>query len=149
MNRNTARSFFFDPLQYGGLGLPALYTSAGIGQLHLLLSRLHLQDKIVKLILMAISYIQLLVGCSTLFINTAYDKYYPLADDSWLTSIWCFLSKIKMQLQIRQAFNPSPSRKNDQSLTDFFVSLGYKPAELKWLNKCQQMSSPPTSHPTL
>ncbi len=69
LNQHTSPAIVFGPSSYGGLGLPELYTSEGIGQLRLLIGHLHLRDKTANLILIDISYLQLIVGSSTLFFN--------------------------------------------------------------------------------
>ncbi len=69
LNRNIARAVVFGPSSYAGLALPDLCTSEGISQLRLLLGHLRLRDKTAKLILIDMSYLQLLVGSSTLFLN--------------------------------------------------------------------------------
>jgi hypothetical protein len=91
-NHCTSRAIVFGPTKYAGLDLPHLATTENVGQLRLLLGHLRLQDKTADLILIDISYIQLLVGSSTTFFNLPYDKYKWLVDDCWLTSIWAFLS---------------------------------------------------------
>jgi hypothetical protein len=69
LNQHTSRAIIFGPSISGGLDLPKLYTSAGLGQLRLLVGHLRLQNKTASLILIDIGYVQLLVGSVTLFFN--------------------------------------------------------------------------------
>jgi len=68
LNQNTARSIIFGPSLYGGLSIPALYPLQGIGQLQLLVHHLSSKDEISSLILIDLSYIQLLTGATTPFL---------------------------------------------------------------------------------
>jgi hypothetical protein len=68
MNRHTARAIVFGPSRYAGLGLPDLYTSASTAQIRLFLGHLRLQDKTADLILIDMSYLQLLTGSTRLFL---------------------------------------------------------------------------------
>lgn len=122
---------------YAALDLPHLASTENVGQLRLLLGHLRLQDKTADLILIDISYIQLLVGSSTLFFNLPYTKYKWLVDTCWLTSIWAFLSTINFQLAIKEAYNPPLQRTHDVALMDFFVSQNYDRKRLMAINRCR------------
>jgi hypothetical protein len=137
MNRHTSRAIVFGPPEYGGLDLPELYTSEGISQLRFLIGHLRLRDKTANLILIDISYVQLLVGSSKLFFNLPLKQYGHSADGGWLVSIWAFLSSINLQLQVRQALVPKIPRDGDIALMDYFVSMGLKPKILRILNRCR------------
>ncbi len=75
LNKHKSWAVVFGPEEYGGLDLPELYTSEGIGQLHFLLGHLWLWDKPSKLILIDISYMQLLVVSTALFFNLPFKQY--------------------------------------------------------------------------
>lgn len=104
----SASSLSKEAQKLAGLDLPNLSTRENLGQLCLFLGYLRLKDKTADLILINISYIQVLVGSSTLFFNLPYLKYKCLVDSCWLTSIWAFLSTINFQLIICRTFNPVP-----------------------------------------
>jgi hypothetical protein len=74
-----------------------MYTSDGIGKLHVLLGHLHLQDKTSNITLIDLSYVQLLVGSTTLFFYLLFYKYSHSTDGGWLVSIWP-LNKLDLQL---------------------------------------------------
>ncbi len=137
LNRNTSRAIIFGPEELGGLSLPELYTTEGIGQLRFLLGHLRLRDKTANLILIDVSYLQLIVGSTTLFFNLPFHQYSHSAEGGWLVSIWQFLHSIKFQLHIRRAYIPVVPRKGDKALMDYFVSKHYKPKLLKILNRCR------------
>lgn len=137
LNRNISRAIVFGPATYGGLSLPDQYTSAGISQLHLLLGHLCLQDKTAKLLLIDISYLQLLVGSSTLFLNLQYSKYANFTDQGWLITVWKFLNKVNMHLHIRQAFNPVPPRQHDSCIMDYCIQHYSDCTTLRTINRCR------------
>ena len=137
LNRNTSRAIVFGPSSYAGLDLPELYTTEGTGQLRLLLGHLRLRDKTARLILIDLSYLQLLTGSSTLFLNLPYKRYGHCTEQGWLVSIWKFLNKINFKILIRQAFVPTPPRQHDTNLMDFFVTQGTSHKTLKILNRCR------------
>jgi hypothetical protein len=59
-----------------------MFAKGSIGQLRLLLGHLRLQDKMANLILIDISYLQLLVGSATLFFNLPYQQYKCCVDNA-------------------------------------------------------------------
>ncbi|MFO0446266.1 MAG: hypothetical protein ACK51L_01245, partial [bacterium] len=92
VNRNTARSIVFGVEKYGGLGLPNLYIVQGVDKLKLFLGHLRIQDRTGNLIHIDMSYIQLLTGSGTLFLNQPADSYLWI-DSGWLQSLWKFTSQ--------------------------------------------------------
>jgi hypothetical protein len=69
VNRNTSRSIVFGPERYGGLALPNLHTITSSYKLKLFLGHLRLNDRTGQLIHIDLTYIQLLSGIGTLFLN--------------------------------------------------------------------------------
>jgi hypothetical protein len=137
LNRNTSRSVVFGPSKYAGLGLPSLYTSGSIGQLRLFIGHLRLKDKTARLILIDMSYIQLLVGSITLFFNLPFQRYSHSVDHSWLVSIWRLISDTKLQLAVRQSIIPLQPRDGDVALMDYFTQLKLPNKQLQQLNRCR------------
>ncbi len=89
----------------------------------LLLGHLRLRDKTANLILIDLSYIQLLTGSTTLFFNLPFHPYSCLVEKSWLTSIWKLLYKIVFNIKVHMAFIPSTPRHQDQAIMDYLVTL--------------------------
>jgi hypothetical protein len=137
LNQHTARSIIFGPSEYGGLNLPNLYCSQGIGQLHLFIGHLGEQDKSGRLILLSMSYVQLIIGSGESFLHKPFPKYERWLDHNWLTSLWCFISKIKLKITVKRQWKPSLPRENDVFLMDSFITHGYKKVELQLLNQCR------------
>jgi ribonuclease HI len=136
-NRHTARSIIHGPIKFGGVNLPHVYTYQCIGQLELFLGHIRSQDKTSELIMISISNLQLIVGSSTSFFNLPFPQYAKWVIPGWLTSLWKFLHRVNFSLQIKRQWTPIPQRENDIMLMDFFLSLKYKPHDLKILNQCR------------
>jgi hypothetical protein len=60
---------------YGGLAICDLYTLQGIGHMQLILPHLSANDVVASLLLIDISYIQLLTGSTTLFFRLPFPSY--------------------------------------------------------------------------
>jgi hypothetical protein len=52
-------------------------------------------------------------------------------------SIWEFVSTLKSELHIRQAFTPKLTREHDVAIMEVFLSLNLPPSSLKVLNACR------------
>ncbi len=139
LNQHTARPIIFGPARLGELKLLELYSSAGIGQLCLFVGNLCPRDKTSSLILIDISYIQLLVGSTTLFFNLPL-PYSTTADGGWLISIWQFITPLKLQLCIPDAEVPAIPHLHDMAIMDYFTTLQLRPAVFQTLNCCRVYS---------
>lgn len=137
MNRNTARSIIFGPVEFGGLNLPDVYCSQTISQLTLFLSHLRAHDKTGRLILISMSYLQITIGSNISFLHKPFTTYTKWIDQNWLTSLWRALHKSKLIVQVKREWRPSLPRTHDIFLMDYFLRLNFKPAQLKLLNQCR------------
>jgi hypothetical protein len=97
INRNTARSIVHGPLILGGMALPNLFTVQGIDKLQLFLGHLRLENDTGKLIRIDLSYVQLLTGSSSFFLNKPYNNY-KWDEWGWVTSLWSFLNETGLSL---------------------------------------------------
>jgi len=136
INRNTARSIVHGPVCLGGMALPHLYTVQGIDKLHLFLGHLRLEDDTGKLIKISMSYVQLLSGATTFFLNKPYTNY-SWVEWGWVTSLWNFLGSTNLSFQMPSHWTPSLPRLHDVCLMDYFVSLRLPHSALKSLNYCR------------
>jgi hypothetical protein len=91
INRNTARSIVHGPVILGGMALPHVQTVQGIDKLHLFLGHLRLNDDTGKLIYIDLTYIQLITGSATFFLNKDISDYRWI-ERGWVTSLWQFTS---------------------------------------------------------
>jgi hypothetical protein len=137
INRNTARAIVHGPRKFGGLRLKHLYCEQANGQLRLLLGHLRNRDHTGELIIIAMSYLQIIVGSTKPFWNLPYSKYAKWLENSWLKSIWEFLNRVGFALDVRLAWTPPKQREGDSTLITIFIESGYRGAELAQLNRCR------------
>ncbi len=137
VNRNTARSIVFGPAVLGGIGLPTVYSEQSFGQLAYFTGHISLADKTGKLLLVSLSYLQLISGCERPILQQSYKRYQKWVEPVWLMSLWAFLTKTKYQIKIKQEWLPSRPRYNDHSLMDHFMKLGFSDTQLGILNRCR------------
>mmetsp|Transcript_7589 Transcript_7589/g.11012 ORF Transcript_7589/g.11012 Transcript_7589/m.11012 type:complete len:473 (+) Transcript_7589:2061-3479(+) len=138
INRNTARSIVHGPHNFGGLKLKHLYCEQANGQLRLLLGHLRNRDHTGELIIIAMSYLQILVGSTKPFWNLPYSKYAKWLENSWFKSVWEFLHRVGFTLDVRLAWTPPMQREGDSTLMTIFIESGYRGrADLAQLNRCR------------
>lgn len=121
---------------YGGLAICDLYTLQGIGHMQLILPHLSANDVVASLLLIDISYIQLLTGSTTLFFRLPFPSYEKWMDCGWTFTLWEFLSPHQIDIHIRHAFVPCLSRVGDIAIMDFFIRLELSHHHLAALNAC-------------
>ena len=138
INRNTAWAIVHGPNYYGGLQLQHIYCEQANGQLRLLLiGHLRNRDHTGELIIIAISYMQILVGSTKPFWNLPYSKYAKWIENCWLKSIWEFVYRVGFSIEVRRAWTPEMPRENDSTLMTIFIESGYGNFELAQLNRCR------------
>ena len=125
INRNTARAIIHGPHKYGGLQMAHAYAEQGHGQLRLLLIRI------------ALSYLQMTVGSTRLCLNLPFAPYTKWVERTWLTSLWEFLERTRLSVDIRQAWCPKLQREGDATIMSIFIAGGYGGSELAQLNRCR------------
>jgi len=137
LNSHTPRAVLFASHHYGGFSLLDYSVDQGCGQLCLLLGQLHLEDDDGKLLLILLSYLQLHMGSATPVFALNCAPYAKWIEDNWLTSLWQFLSQLKMTLDIQHHWCPKISWVNDIFLMDLALTLSYNPRQLCQLNSCR------------
>ncbi len=83
------------------------------------------------------SKLQLLVGSEKLFLHLKYPIYYTWIGQSWLSSIWQWVSRVNFKISVQRACTPKLQQRNDRMLMDIFIELKYYPKEMNNLNKCR------------
>jgi hypothetical protein len=136
VNRHMARSIVFGGEKYGGLALPNLYITQGVDKLKLFLGHLRIQDRTGQLIYIDMSYIQLLTGSGTLFLNHATTSFLWV-ESGWLQSLWFFTSRYSLQFLYPSGWIPSKPRRHDVFLMDAFHTHLPSISTLRILNQCR------------
>jgi hypothetical protein len=137
VNRHTARSIVHGPASLGGLHLPTIFSEQSSGQLSYFTSHVGLGDKTGKLLLISLTYLQLLSGSCSPVLNLPFPTYKKWIEPSWLLSFWSFMFKVGYKITIKQQWVPTIPRKYDSSLMDQFLKLGFTDTQLCTLNRCR------------
>jgi hypothetical protein len=136
LNRNIARSIVFGPIKYGGLAIKTLYSIQSIGQLTLFVGHCREKDKTSTLLNISLSYMQLSVGTCTSVLKLPFSKYGVWLESSWLVSLWRFLQRASLSINLTPQWLPTHNRRGDLALMDHFVTQSYKAHQLIQLNRC-------------
>jgi len=137
VNRHTARSIVHGPESLGGFHLPTIFSEQSSGQLSYFVGHVGLGDKTGKLLLISLTYLQLLSGSCSPILNLPFPKYKKWTEPTWLHSFWSFLFKVSYKITIKQQWVPMIPRKYDSGLMDQFIKLGFKDTQLGTLNRCR------------
>jgi hypothetical protein len=105
INRNTSIAIIHGPEELGGLALPHLHTIQGIDKLKLFVGHLRLNHRTAKLIYIDLTYIQIIPGIGEFFLNKDYTPY-SWVEKGWLTSLWEFVSQVKLTFSYPSAWQP-------------------------------------------
>jgi len=135
MNHHTPHAVLFGDNTYGGLSLPDLYTDQGFQQLRLLIGHLNLQDDIGKLILIAISWLQLITGSTTPFFSLPYKPFKKWIGKGWLQLIWQYTSKTNLTMEVKQHWTPTLYRNGDSPMMATAQQRGYSHHFFQQINK--------------
>jgi hypothetical protein len=81
------------------------------------------------------SYIQLLTGISTSFLNSPYPKF-DWIESGWLTSLWAFITASSLQIRYPKHWTPTVSREGDVNLLEYFLAKCTHAKILCILNRC-------------
>jgi hypothetical protein len=123
LNRHTPHAVLFGPMKYGRLAMPDTYTDQGYGQLRFLIGHLHLADEVGDLIKIASSHLQVQVGSATQFFCLPYPPYSKWIEQTWLTSLWRYVSQLNIQIDIESAWVPPFCRVQDINLMDYAMTI--------------------------
>jgi len=87
-------------------------------QLSYIIGHINLDDKTGKLILISLSYLQLISGSHDMVLNKQYQLYQGWIEPGWLTNVWEFLSKMKITIHLSQAWVPQKTTKSRSHLDE-------------------------------
>jgi hypothetical protein len=136
INRNTSCSIIFGPQELGGLGLANLYPTQGIDKLQLYLGHIRLRDKTGALLRIDHSYIQLIIGSGTNFMNLDHNNY-PWLEQGWMTTLWMFTTYAKISFIESGTWVPTISRQHDTFIMEEFLTLKLPTNIMARLNRCR------------
>lgn len=94
-------------------------------------------DQTSVLLLIEMSYLQLITGAKTPFYNLPYLKYAKWIEKTWLTSVWQFLTEANLKLVVSKATRFEEQRENDSFLMTIFVYAKFSASDLRQINRCR------------
>jgi hypothetical protein len=136
LNHHTPHAIIFGDPRYGGINLPDFYTVQGFQQLRLLIGHLSSQDDVGKMILIAISYLQLTLGVHRPFFIMQYSLFAKWIDKLWLTLVWQHTSQLQIVLEIEKQWMPHQPRTHDTFLMEYALTLNLLACSIKLINQC-------------
>jgi hypothetical protein len=134
--KGSSLTRLFGPECYGGLSLPNLYITQGTDKLCLFLGHLRTQDRTGKLIHIDVTYVQLLTGSGTLFLNQP-ECDYKWLESGWLQSLWSFTSIYSFAFLYPNGWTPTKPRENDQFIMEDFIRQRIPLKHMWILNRCR------------
>jgi len=137
LNRHSSCAVLLSSPYYGGFAIPDYYIDQGFGQLCLLIGHLKLQDENDQLIRILLLYLHLHLGSSTPIFQLSFKQYEKWIEGNWITSLWEFLSKASMTLDIEHHWTPTPARTHDCLLMDSALLQSLHLTQLKHINSCR------------
>jgi len=129
--------FRYLPRKYHGLSLPDLYLEQRISQIRELITHSGINDVLGQQIKLTLENIQVALGLNDLFFNYSYTTYGHLVPQSWMTSLWEFVSTYNLRIE-GWSSTIKKQRKHDRCLMESFVGKGYSNDDLHQLNQCRK-----------
>ncbi len=123
------------PFALGGLAIPHLHTVQGIDKLHLFSGHLRLEDDTGTLIVIDLGLVQLLICCSTFFLNED-PANFTWVESGWITSLRHFIHIACLTIIQPDQWLPSSPCKGDLYLMEFFAQQQLRAKHLRTLNQC-------------
>ena len=133
-NSKMPRAVVFGPATLGGMQWESPYSITLYTQLQLLIGSLRLQDTVGKLLIIQLSWLQILAGIRQPLLETTQAvSYIP---KGWIQSLHEKLTHNKVQIKIEGLWTPGPSREEDQVIMDYVRD---KLPEEMWMsiNQCR------------
>lgn len=120
-NRNIPAAVRYGPLTMAGLDLPEPYIYQGSKQVAHFHQLYGTNTNEGHLLRVSLEHLQLEVGLSTLVLNSDYTTFGYLATDSWMKSLWGFLSLYHIRIEVECPI-PSLCRERDSYIMEAFSS---------------------------
>jgi hypothetical protein len=127
----------YGPLTLGGIGLRHLFAEQGSLKLQALIQNIRCKSRLGQLMTMQIQWAQLICGTSKQILADVKTNLPMLKEELWISSLRDFLSKSEISVHIPAIVTAVPQRKNDISIMEKAISLGFKPHELLRINRCR------------
>ena len=133
IDHSTPREIVFGPQEFGGLGLPHLFTQMMGMKLESLIAHIRSQTELGKSMMVNINYIQLISGRSEHFMESNDNIDY--VDSNWILHLRKFMLEINAKIEIRNLWTINKLRENDVILMNAFGKLNVNTNELRLINR--------------
>jgi hypothetical protein len=90
------------------------------------------------------TYIQLLTGLTSFFLNEQYQKFQKWIEPGWLISLWEFLNYSSLTYLMPKHWIPKPSRVHNRALMEYFLEQDLHHSIIDSINHLQNL--PPSHH---
>lgn len=117
-NRNFPLLLRYNPPHLLGLGLKDPYFEQGMAKLLFLIKYGGSNTMEGKLLASSIEHHQLEVGSFTPLFQLDYKRYKPLTTNTWVTSLWEFISEHKINIKNQSYSQPGIIREHDRAIMD-------------------------------
>jgi hypothetical protein len=113
LNRHSPWAVLFASPRYGGIGLAENYADFGYGHLQYMMGHLKMKDDVGAMLLCLITHTHLQVGSTTPFFRLAYPADAKWIDSTWVTDLWKFTHRTRIQIEIKHQWTPTLTRQHD------------------------------------
>ena len=138
--RTIARELVYTPTKFQGLGIKDLYISQGLSHVKILLDHIWQRTTTGKLLCATIEYLKIEVGLRGSILRQSFDTFGHLAEKSWISHLWKFLSETGIQIPDKIK-DFSLVRENDRTINKLFAEAYpmKKISKADWVkaNKCR------------
>lgn len=114
-NKGFPRAVALEPQEYGGIGIPHLYTEMNVTKLEYIIMHLRINSDLGKLIRINLNWVQVNLGISTPIFEYKHAITYL---NNWFIHIHDFLRSIDATIVIKNTYVPIPEREFDSCVMD-------------------------------
>ena len=109
-NKGFPRAVVFGPQEFGGMGVPHLFTEMNVSKIEYLIMHIRNNSDLGKLFRINLNWIQMHAGISVPLFESAYAIPYL---DNWFTQLHTFMLSLKIRLVIKNSYVPLMEREHD------------------------------------
>ena len=135
-NRNMATAIVHGPKQYAGIGMLSLFLFQGIAHVMYVLKHLRSQiSPLHNMLVIFLAWYQQVAGTSKSILEDT--RVFPHVEAPWIDTTRAFLRKTSSFITTEHIRPIQPRRQHDECIMDIALDLGYKPWELRSINRCR------------
>ena len=137
INRKFPIKYRHLPEKYQGLALPNLYLHQETSKLLEVLTTNNTKHILWDQYRLGMEILQMQTGMLECVLNTDYEKFHHLVEETWITSQWKFMWKNNLKMK---GWNHeiAPQRVGDKGIMETFARKRYSAQKMKKLNTCRR-----------